>query len=100
MLLTFFFVNLCSYHGPTFRDWMDAINARSIEDRLTDEFSTMMPHLMFLYFTCATQRPSVGYCITTTSDFSREKFSSGNSVEVLLFIVILFRSPFSLSYCQ
>jgi hypothetical protein len=58
---------------------MDAINARSIEDRLTDEFSTMMPHLMFLYFTCATQRPSVGYCITTTSDFSREKFSSERS---------------------
>ncbi|PNT64531.1 hypothetical protein BRADI_4g29878v3 [Brachypodium distachyon] len=40
-------------HGPLFRDWMDAINACSIEDDL---------------------RPSSGYCITTTHDFSPETF--------------------------
>uniref|UniRef100_A0ACD5Y9N8 Uncharacterized protein n=1 Tax=Avena sativa TaxID=4498 RepID=A0ACD5Y9N8_AVESA len=40
-----------SSHGPVFRDWMDAINACTIEDYL---------------------RPKRGYRITTTHDFSME----------------------------
>ncbi|VAI32311.1 unnamed protein product [Triticum turgidum subsp. durum] len=39
-------------HGPVFRDWMDAINTCTAEDRM---------------------RPTGGYCITTTHDFSEEK---------------------------
>ncbi|XBI48758.1 actin cytoskeleton-regulatory complex protein PAN1-like isoform X2 [Triticum dicoccoides] len=39
-------------HGPAFRDWMDAINTSSVEDYA---------------------RPTGGYCITTTHDFSQEK---------------------------
>ncbi|KAM0839234.1 hypothetical protein ACQ4PT_060451 [Festuca glaucescens] len=45
----------CSKHGPVFRDWMDAINACSIDDYL---------------------RPKGGYCITTTHDFSPEELQS------------------------
>ncbi|XP_051187490.1 uncharacterized protein [Lolium perenne] len=44
-----------SMHGPVFRDWMDAINACSIEDYM---------------------RPEGGYCITTTHDFSPEELPS------------------------
>ncbi|KAI4982163.1 hypothetical protein ZWY2020_022655 [Hordeum vulgare] len=39
-------------HGPVFRDWMDAINTCPCEDHA---------------------RPTGGYCITTTHDFSQEK---------------------------
>ncbi|KAK1630690.1 hypothetical protein QYE76_005005 [Lolium multiflorum] len=39
-------------HGPAFRGWMHALNTCSIDDRL---------------------RPTCGYCITTTHDFSPEK---------------------------
>ncbi|XP_047051505.1 DNA-dependent metalloprotease SPRTN-like [Lolium rigidum] len=46
--------NICK-HGPVFRDWMDAINACSIDDYL---------------------RPKSGYCITTTHDFSPEELQS------------------------
>ncbi|KAM0839233.1 hypothetical protein ACQ4PT_060451 [Festuca glaucescens] len=46
--------NVCK-HGPVFRDWMDAINACSIDDYL---------------------RPKGGYCITTTHDFSPEELQS------------------------
>ncbi|KAM0829081.1 hypothetical protein ACQ4PT_067099 [Festuca glaucescens] len=42
-------------HGPAFRDWMYALNTCSIVDRL---------------------RPTCGYCITTTHDFSPEKCGS------------------------
>uniref|UniRef100_A0ACD5XWE8 Uncharacterized protein n=1 Tax=Avena sativa TaxID=4498 RepID=A0ACD5XWE8_AVESA len=44
-----------SFHGPVFRDWMDAINDCSIEDYL---------------------RPKGGYHITTTHDFSPEELQS------------------------
>ncbi|KAM0858124.1 hypothetical protein ACQ4PT_048028 [Festuca glaucescens] len=42
-------------HGPAFRGWMYALNTCSIDDRL---------------------RPTCGYCITTTHDFSPEKCGS------------------------
>ncbi|XP_047051509.1 DNA-dependent metalloprotease SPRTN-like [Lolium rigidum] len=42
-------------HGPAFRGWMHALNTCSIDDRM---------------------RPTCGYCITTTHDFSPEKCGS------------------------